>query len=224
MDGIQAKKFVIGSIDHHFNGLRNLVAQNGGSVKATNAINVIQSTLLKAAQNAEVETLLDYELSERMLKPGIDIAWRKVIVSDTSLSDEWVAALAIGIKELDEHTRKVVESYHKQVAIKESLGATQARRLIVFVNCAKRLITMQPVCGIYLETVDGKSAIVPCVFQFGLPHASGQTMMVGHQEITSETVEWLNIMVSVLDSENSARLHDEHVRSMQGSQDQQQMH
>lgn len=224
MDGIQAKKFVIGSIDHHFNGLRDLVAQNGGSVKATNAINVIQATLLKAAQNAEVEALPDYELSERMLKPGINIAWRKVIVSDTSLSDEWVAALAIGIEALDEHTRKVVESNQNQVAIKESLGATVARRLIVFVNCAKRVITMQPVCGIYLETAGGKGAIVPCVFQFGLPHASGRTMVVGHQEITSETLEWLNIMVSVLDSENSAKLHDEHVRSMQGLPEHQQMH
>ena len=137
MDGIQAKKFVVGSIDHHFNGLRDLVAQNGGSVKATNAINVIQATLLKAAQNAAVETLPDYELSDRMLKPGIDIAWRKVIVSDTSLTDEWVAALAVGMEQLDEHTRKVVESNHNQVAIKESLGSTAARRLIVFVNCAK---------------------------------------------------------------------------------------
>lgn len=224
MDGKQAKKFVIDSIDHHFNGLRDLVAKNGGSVKATNAINVIQATLLKAAQNAEVETLPDYELSERMLKPGINIAWRKVIVSDTSLNDEWVAALAIGIEELDEHTRNVVESNHDQVAIKESLGATMARRLIVFVNCAKRVITMQPVCGIYLETADGKSAIVPCVFQFGLPHASGKTIVVGHQEITSETIEWLNIMISVLDSENSAKLHDGHVRSGQGPQEQQQVH
>jgi hypothetical protein len=224
MDGMQVKKFIVDSIDHHFNGLRDLVAQNGGSVKATNAINVIQATLLKAAQNAAVETLPDYELTDRMLKPGIDIAWRKVIVSDTSLNDEWVAALAVGMEKLDEHTCKVVESNHNQLAIKESLGFTTARRLIVFVNCAKRVITVQPVCGIYLETSNGTSAIVPCVFQFGVPHASGQTMVVGHREVNSETLDWLNMMVGVLDSENAAKLHDEHVRSMQVPQEQQQIH
>lgn len=224
MDSKQVKEFVIGSIDYHFNGLRELVEQNGGSVKVKNAINVIQTTLLKAAQNAEIEPLPDYELSDRMLKPGIDIAWRKVIVSDASLTDEWVAALAVSMDQLDEHTRRVVESYHNKIAFKESLGSTTARRLIVFVNCAKRVITMQPMCGIYLETADGNSAIVPCVFQFGVPHASGQTMTVGHCEINSETSDWLNNMVSVLDSENAAKLHDEHIRSRQGSQEPQQMH
>lgn len=209
----KCRELVIGSIRHHFDGVLKMVAQAGGSSgKAPSAIENVKSSLVKAASSVEARVYGDYDLSSKLLNPGVDLAYRSAIVSDVERDDEWVAVLAVGLEKLDEHTQKVVESWGNREAPKRHLGKSTARRLLVFISCAKMTVTVNPLFTIVSE-IKGKSfALSPCVFQWGILQPNGQTTLVGHVELNHELLDGAARLLSVIDSSHSARLLDDHVR------------
>lgn len=216
MDSGKLKELVIGSIRYHFDGALKMVERVGGNdSKASLAIENVKSSLIKAASMVDARVYDDYELSAKLLKPGVDLAYRSAIVSDVDRSDEWIAVLALGLETLDDHTRKVVESWHNQDAVKRDLGITTAQRLLVFIVCAKRNVTMNPLCAIATETEGNSLALTPCVFSWGIPQPNGQTAVVGHIELQQELIEHAQRMLSVIDSSHSARLLNDHMRGGQ---------
>lgn len=213
MDSDKCRELVISSIRHHFDGALKMVAQAGGSSgKAPSAIENVRSSLVKAASGVDARVYDDYDLSSKLLNPGVDLAYRSAIVSDVERDDEWVAVLAVGLEELDEHTQKVVGSWRNEEAMKRDLGKTTARRLLVFISCAKMTVTVNPFFTIVNETKDKSFALSPCVFQWGIPQPNGQTAIVGHVELKQELLDRAERMLSVIDSSHSARLLNDHVR------------
>jgi hypothetical protein len=212
MDSVKCKELVVGCIRHHFDGALQRVKQlGGGSGKAPPAIENIKSSLVRAAGGVDARIYKDYDLSSKLLEPGVDLAYRGVIVSDIKRDDEWVAVLAVGLAELDEHSRKVALSYMP----KREDGDAIPRRLLVFITCAERTVTMNPRFVIASEVENKSTALSPCVFQWAIPQPNGQSAVVGHiasSELGKEFVDWAALMLSVIDSSHTARLHDEHLR------------
>ncbi len=213
MDSVQCKELIIGCIRYHFDGARQKVEEaGGGSGKALSAIANAKSSLVLAASGVDARTYDDHDLSSKLLGPGVDLAYRSVIVSDVKRDDEWVAVLAVGLDKLDEHTRKVVLSWHNQAGLKRDVGETTPRRLLVFISCAKKLVTMNPVFSIASETAGKSLVLSPCVFQWPISLFNGQSKVIGYVELTQELLDWAGRMLSVIDSSHSARLFNDHVR------------
>ncbi|WP_129112246.1 hypothetical protein [Burkholderia pseudomallei] len=141
MDSVKCKELIIGCIRYHFEGALQEVKDAGGaSGNAPPAIENIKSSLVSAASGVEARVYDDYELSSKLLEPGTDLAYRSVIVSDMQRDDEWVAVLAVGLSELDGHSRKVALSYMP----KSDGRRVTPQRLLVFITCAGRKVTMNP--------------------------------------------------------------------------------
>jgi hypothetical protein len=216
MDSVKLKELVIGSIRHHFDEALKMVEQVGGAGgKAPSVIENVKSSLIKAATSVNARVYDDHEFSDKLLNPGVDLAYRNVIVSDVTRNDEWLAGLAVGLEALDEKTRNVVGSWHNQNALKRDLGKNTARRLLVIIVCAKKIVTMNPFCTIVTETEDKSLALTPCVFSWSIPQSDGKFAVVDHVELQQELLEQANRMLSVIDSSNSARLLNDHIRGTQ---------
>ncbi len=215
MEKIDYKELIINSIRYHFDGALDAVVKVGGAQgKAPPAIEKIKSSLVNAASSAEARVYGDYELSPKLLGAGVDLAYRKVVVSDVNREDEWVALLAVGLELLDEHSQKVVASWHNQTELQQSVGSLTPRRLLVFIQCAKKTVTMRPAFSIANETAEKAMVLSPCVFQWSIPQSDGQYAVVGHVELRQELLDDANRLLSVIDSSHSAKLFDDHVRSI----------
>lgn len=214
MDSVKCKELIIGCIRYHFEGALQEVKDAGGaSGNAPPAIENIKSSLVSAASGVEARVYDDYELSSKLLEPGTDLAYRSVIVSDMQRDDEWVAVLAVGLSELDGHSRKVALSYMP----KSDGRRVTPQRLLVFITCAGRKVTMNPRFVIVSEGENKSVALSPCVFQWAIPQPNGEFAVVGHiapSELAQEFLDWATLMLSVLDSSHAARLHDDHVRGV----------
>ncbi|QGZ60526.1 hypothetical protein [Paraburkholderia acidisoli] len=212
MESVKHKELIIGCIRHHFDGALQMVKNvGGGSGKAPPAIANIKSSLVNAAGGVDACIYDDHDLSSKLLEPGVDLAYRSVIVSDLKRDDEWVAVLAVGLTELDEHSRKVVLSH----VPKRDGGEASPRRLLVFIACADGTVTMNPRFVIASAVDNNSIALSPCVFQWAIPQPNGQSAVVGRiapSELGQAFLDWAALMLSVLDSSHAARLHEDHVR------------
>lgn len=215
MDALQCKDWVVGCITRHFDGALAAVGKVGGAGgKAPAAIEAAKLSLVRAAWGVRATIYPDYELSAKILKSGVDLAYRNIAQSDAPGSEQWLAVLAVGLEELDEHTRKVVSSWHGQSAVSEELGETVPRRLIAFITRGNGVDTFTPVCAIANEVQGQKLALTPCVFQWAIPQPNGQSAVVGHVDLNQEVVDWMQRAFSLVDSAQTARLHEEHSRGV----------
>lgn len=106
------KHLIIGAIAYHFDGsLQQVVDVGGGQGKAPPAIVAIEACLVNAAQRVDARVYEDVTLAPRLLEPGVDLAYRPMVVKDPGRDDEWWAMLAVGLEDLDEHSLKIVLSH-----------------------------------------------------------------------------------------------------------------
>lgn len=213
MNPEKCKELVIGSIRHHFDGMLEMVAKVGGAKgKAPAAIEGVKSSLIKAASAVNARIYEDYELSAKLINSGVDLAYRSAIVSDVERTDEWIAVLALGLHELDAHTQKVVNSWRDEETLKRDLGNIEGRRLLVFICCAKKTVTVNPLFMIVNKTKDNSFALSPCVFQFPIPQPEGPPAVVGHVELNQERLAHAERLLKVIDSSHAAQLLNDHIR------------
>jgi hypothetical protein len=213
------KELVIGSIDHAFNTWVDIAAKaSNGDSKAIPAIHAMQKSIVAAASSVEARVYADDEFSAKIVAPGIDLAYRAAVVSDSSRDDEWIAVLAIGFEHLDEHTRKVLHSHVDPRVKNSNLAGAETRRLLVSLVCAKKTVTLDPFFTVVVETFEKNLALIPAPPSWVIPQPNGQHLLINHMEADTyqERLDIASRRLSVIDSAPAATLMNAHVRGTSG--------
>lgn len=213
MEPTKLKELVIGSIDYTFNTWADIAAKasNGGS-KAIPAIQGMRKSIVAAASNVDARIYADDEFSSKIVLPGIDLAYRGCVVSDSSRNDEWIAVLAIDFENLDEHTRKVLHSRIDPQVKNGNLAGAEPRRLMVSLVCAKKKVTLDPFFTVVVEASDKKLVLVPAPPSWAIPNPDGQHLVINHMEASTyqERLDIASRRLSVIDSAPAAFLVNDH--------------
>lgn len=217
MDPIKLKELVIGSTNATFNMWADLAtkASGGGSV-AIQAIKKMQTSIITAAQGVEARVYPDDEFSTIVRAPGVDLAYRSAIVSDASRDDEWIAALAIGFDQLDEHSRKMLQRHHEVNVKDTNLASSEPSRLLISLMCAKRVVTLDTFFTIVVVTPEQKLALVPAPVSWAISQANGPHFVINHlaPETYQDRLDSANRRFSVIDSAPAATLLNQHIRGV----------
>lgn len=215
MEPKQLKELVIGSIEHTFNAWADLATKHSnGSSKALPAIKAMQKSIMTSANKAEARVCPDYEFSSKIVLPGIDLAYRSAVISDITRDDEWVAALAIDFDNLDEHTQKVLHSHVDPQLENSNLAGAEARRLLVFLVCARKIVTLDPFFVVVVETAEKKISLIPTPPSWSILQPSGQYLVINHMnpDTRGERLDIASRRLSVIDSAPAAALMNAHIR------------
>jgi hypothetical protein len=174
----------------------------------------MEKSIVAAATSVNARVYADDEFSAKLVVPGIDLAYRAAVVSDTNRDDEWIAALAIDFNCLDESTRKVLHSNVDHRVKNSNLAGAETRRLVVTLVCAKKVVTLDPFFTVAVETSDKKLALVPAPPSWAIPQPICQHFVINHMHANTyqERLEIASRRLSVIDSAAAAILMNAHVR------------